>query len=94
MSQKKGTGWFVFFALVFFAAAGFFGFLGADKILNYVNSSYPALNKNAYVGGDAYNFIINAEYATGFFVLAVGNLVCGVICCAVRPVLRALYDRA
>ena len=37
---------------------------------NYYNSeNYPSLNVNAYVGGDAYNYIINGTYATAFFVL-------------------------
>ena len=43
---------------------------GIDKLTKYYNSeNYPALNKNAYVGGDAYNYIINGNYATAFFVL-------------------------
>lgn len=47
--------------------------LGFDKILNYVGPDigerYSGVN--AYVGGDAYNYIINSNYATGFFTLAV-----------------------
>ena len=43
---------------------------GVDKMTNYYNSEkYPSLNVNAYVGGDAYNYIINGTYATAFFVL-------------------------
>ena len=43
---------------------------GIDKMTNYYNSeNYPSLNVNAYVGGDAYNYIINGTYATAFFVL-------------------------
>lgn len=43
---------------------------GIDKMTNYYNSeSYSWRNKNAYVGGDAYNYIINGNYATAFFVL-------------------------
>ena len=46
-------------------------YLGFDKMLNYVNSEYAwAEPHNAYVGGDAYNYIINGNYSTGFFVLA------------------------
>lgn len=42
-----------------------------DKKDNYYNSeNYTALNKNAYVGGDAYNYIINSNYFTGYLVLA------------------------
>lgn len=45
-------------------------FKGIDKMTNYYNSeNYPSLNENAYVGGDAYNYIINGNYATAFFVL-------------------------
>lgn len=45
--------------------------LGADKMLNYDSGEfYPYEYHNAYVGGDAYNYIINGNYATGFFVLA------------------------
>lgn len=40
---------------------------GFDKILNYRNSdTYTYNNVNAYVGGDAYNYIINAGYFAGF----------------------------
>ena len=43
---------------------------GIDKMSNYYYSeNYPSLNTNAYVGGDAYNYIINGTYATAFFVL-------------------------
>lgn len=32
---------------------------------------------NAYVGGDAYNYIINANYATAFFVLGIFFVIVG-----------------
>lgn len=44
---------------------------GFYKMFVYENSEFltdPA--KNAYVGGDAYNYIINASYSTAWFVLA------------------------
>ena len=45
--------------------------LGLDKMFNYNSGEYyPYEYHNAYVGGDAYNYIINGNYATGFFVLA------------------------
>lgn len=51
---------------------------GYDKMTNYYSSNvYSSLNKNAYVGGDAYNYIINAEYATAFFVLSIGLALLG-----------------
>ena len=42
---------------------------GIDKMTNYYNSEYSSKLVNAYVGGDAYNYIINGTYATAFFVL-------------------------
>lgn len=43
---------------------------GFDCKDNYYNSEeYSILNQNAYVGGDAYNFIINGTYFTGYSVL-------------------------
>ena len=43
--------------------------VGLSKMFLYKNGDYGDY-LNAYVGGDAYNYIINANYATGFFVLA------------------------
>lgn len=52
---------------------------GYDKMNNYYSSdTYYSLNKNAYVGGDAYNYIINAGYATAYYVLAIGFAILGV----------------
>ena len=52
---------------------------GYDKMVHYYSSeTFSSLNKNAYVGGDAYNYIINAGYATAFFVLAMGCALLGV----------------
>lgn len=46
-------------------------YCGFDKLTRYVNNEYAvSKNVNAYVGGDAYNYIINANYATAYFVLA------------------------
>lgn len=45
--------------------------IGFDKLLRYKNGDvYPYELHNAYVGGDAYNYIINGNYATAYFVLA------------------------
>lgn len=45
--------------------------MGLDKMFRYDNGEYyPYEYHNVYVGGDAYNYIINGNYATGFFVLA------------------------
>ena len=43
---------------------------GLNKMFRYDSGdSYPHNYVNAYVGGDAYNYIINGNYATAFFVL-------------------------
>jgi hypothetical protein len=44
-----------------------------------MSENYPSINVNAYVGGDAYNYIINGTYATAFFVLSMGFTVTGTI---------------
>jgi len=52
---------------------------GYDKLTNYNNPNaeeeylFEESDEeviNAYVGGDAYNYIINASQATGYFVLS------------------------
>ena len=64
---------------VLFSVLGFIGALssigmGFYKMFfytNYSESEYLSnYNVNAYVGGDAYNYIINGTYTTSYFVLA------------------------
>ncbi len=62
--MKKYFGKVLFcLAAVFIILFGIMTYKGYDKITNYYNSDYSMLNKNAYVGGDAYNYIINGTYA-------------------------------
>lgn len=72
--------------IVNFVIAGIFILIGFYKIYAYSYEEYGENNVNAYVGGDAYNYIINANYATAYFVLAlvftiIGStlLICNVI---------------
>lgn len=52
---------------------------GLDKMFLYSDGEgYGVELHNAYVGGDAYNYIINGNYATGFFVLAMMFALMGV----------------
>lgn len=52
--------------------------IGFYKMFAYdAGESYYSKPVNAYVGGDAYNFIINSNYAVAFFVLAVGLVIVG-----------------
>lgn len=60
---------------------------GYDVKNNYYNSeAFPSLNENAYVGGDAYNFIINGTYFAGYMAIGGAKLV-GAVICAVSGVL-------
>lgn len=63
----------VVFCIVFIV----FSYKGYDKMINYHNTDYSY--ENAYVGGDAYNYIINGTHATGYFVLAGTFLIAAVI---------------
>lgn len=45
--------------------------IGFNKMFRYDNGEhFPYEYINAYVSGDAYNYIINGTYATAYFVLA------------------------
>ncbi len=56
--------------LSYIISAVFIG-LGFHKLYVYKHSeTFIDNNINSYVGGDAYNYIINTGYATSFFVVA------------------------
>lgn len=72
-NQKASTntfwsGWSIT-AVVSILCACFTFYKGYDKMAHYYSSEYSSLAQNAYVGGDAYNYIINGTYATSYFVL-------------------------
>ena len=52
--------------------------MGFYKYLVYANSKYGS-NVNAYVGGDAYNYIINGTYFIAYAVLGMGFFVIATI---------------
>lgn len=53
---------------------------GFDKKDNYYNSEYSySANINAYVGGDAYNYIINGTYFAGYCALGGAMLISATI---------------
>ena len=62
------SGWNIT-AVIAILCACFTFYKGYDKMAHYYSSDYASLAKNAYVGGDAYNYIINGTYATSYFVL-------------------------
>ncbi|MBS2970376.1 hypothetical protein J9317_16640 [Metabacillus sp. KIGAM252] len=59
-----------------FILSALFLFVGAYKLYAYSNSDLGE-PVNAYVEGDAYNFIINAGQSTAYFVLALIFVVLG-----------------
>lgn len=68
------------FACIFYVLAAITMYKGIDKMVNYSNSEYSfGDHHNAYVGGDAYNYIINSGFSTGFFTLTAGFTVTGTI---------------
>lgn len=59
----------------------YFFYQSYDKFNNYRNSeTFSIINENVYVGGDAYNYIINSNYFTGFNILGVGSVLLSLIC--------------
>ena len=75
-------------AVLLYGCSGFFLYQGRDKMVNYYSSEYSSFTKNAYVGGDAYNYIINGTYATSFFVLAVGFMITATLFLAISIYIR------
>ena len=70
---------FVIVAILVIVGGIFFN-KGFDKKNNYYSSTtYTDLNQNAYVGGDAYNYIINSEYFVGYITIGSAAFVCGTI---------------
>ena len=61
---------FLILTIVLLVVGSVFLVNAINKKNNYYNSDYSSRSVNAYVGGDAYNYIINAGYFTGYAVLA------------------------
>lgn len=71
---------FILVAVIFLVVSGVFFYKAYDVKTNYYNSEdFYSLNENAYVGGDAYNYIINGTYFTGYAVIASAFLVSGIL---------------
>lgn len=67
--------------------AAFFSIgLGLYKLFVYYNSTAESLRKNAYVSGDAYNYIINGTHATVFCVIGLVFAVIGAGCFIVNAI--------
>lgn len=61
---------------ILYVMTAFFIYKGFNKMFVYENyNDYFIESVNAYVGEDAYNYIINANYTTAYFVLAMGTAI-------------------
>ena len=66
----------VILIILFFVAIG----IGFHKMLVYEYSEiFKSENVNVYVGGDAYNYIINAEKTVAWFVFGFGSLLAAIL---------------
>lgn len=95
MNKLQTFNMYVIF-LSFIIAAGSIA-MGFYKMFVYRNTSSDSeyfistdLNKNAYVGADAYNYIINGTYTTSYFVL---GLIFTVIACSVMITQTIINNR-
>lgn len=67
---------------------------GFDHKNNYYQSErYTSLNQYVYVGGDAYNYIINSNYFTGFMVLGASSALGAVMLVSVWLVICPKKDQ-
>ena len=82
-----------FVAFIVFCLGTVFFIIGADKKNNYKYSEYSrSSDHNAYVGGDAYNYIINGNYFTGYMVLGSSCYIFGILCVIGQILLDGFYD--
>ena len=59
----------------------------------YMSSSYSNLNRHVYVGGDAYNYIINENYFTGYITLGSMFFICSTISISTSLLLKNNGER-
>ena len=70
----------VTWAIIFYFTAVVLIVAGIDRISGYEMSELSFVkDRHVYVGGDAYNYIINANLQTGYFVLAGVLLIMGTL---------------
>lgn len=74
-------------AVVCFLISTIFFYKSYDVKNNYYNSEYSTLNENAYVGGDAYNYIINGTYFMGYSIIASACMLSGILLCCTTVII-------
>ncbi|PVX40531.1 hypothetical protein C8D76_103104 [Pasteurella langaaensis DSM 22999] len=87
-SSKEGDSILIFFGWVFYVGALSCIGYGLTKIFKYKNygENFSSLNVNAYVGGDAYNYIINGTYSTTYCVIGAVLAIIGSTCFIVNAI--------
>lgn len=59
----------IIWAVIFYIHSAVLLYKRIEKIEGYyIASEYSELNKHVYEGGDAYNYIINSNLLTAFFI--------------------------
>ena len=82
MNRKKVIMIILLCASALFLILGFVNHsAGVDRRDNYYyHDDYPSVSHNAYVGGDAYNYIINGTHYAGYFAFSGAMFICACIC--------------
>lgn len=84
---KKWTIW----GIIFYVHSVFLLALGIDRVNGYNSGEYSSdLSKHVYVGGDAYNYIINSNMLTAFFVLSASFFVAGTMLIVTGSIIKAI----
>ncbi|MGI2750929.1 hypothetical protein ACRS52_20260 [Bacillus cytotoxicus] len=84
----------IIWAVIFYIHSAVLLYMGIDRIEGYyMASEYSELNKHAYVGGDAYNYIINSNLLTAYFVLSAAFFIAGTLFIATGAIIKALKEK-
>ncbi|YAR63965.1 hypothetical protein ACUIAK_18685 [Bacillus cytotoxicus] len=84
----------IIWAVIFYILSAVLLNMGIDRIEGYyMASEYSDLNKHAYVGGDAYNYIINSNLLTAYFVLSATFFIGGTLFIVTGAIIKALKEK-
>lgn len=80
-NKNLSTALLIIGIVLYMVAIGTF-YKGYDKMHHYYKKSEnysSSEDVNVYVGGDAYNYIINGNYSTAYYTLTAGLIISGTI---------------
>lgn len=81
----------IIWAVIFYVHALFLAFEGISRVVDYnYDEIIDSNNRYAYVGGDAYNYIINANIQTSFFTLSGAFLIMGTLMIVTGSIVKAI----